>query len=265
MKDTATGRDLSAMADLVRAGYDDEPADGLPRAVTDGLRRLVSCDSVCFFPLDARHERCGGQGCLHEPDLTRAFWSHYWDCPPCSYPERSGDFRSVMKTSDFYSERQWRGSPMYSDYLCHFGVGHELIACLPAGPGRSMRLLLRREQGDFGERDRQVVTLLRPHLHEIYQDSQRRRAGAPRLTHRQWEVLRLVAAGLSNAGIAAQLGLSDGTVRKHLENIFERMGVSSRTAAVARAAAAVPPHNERTAVNSACGPGGRRADRPGHR
>jgi DNA-binding NarL/FixJ family response regulator len=79
------------------------------------------------------------------------------------------------------------------------------------------------------------VALLRPHLHAVYQDSQRRRASEPRLTTRQWELLRLVAAGHSNADIAGELFLSEHTVRKHLENIYERLGVSSRTAAIARA------------------------------
>lgn len=140
-----------------------------------------------------------------------------------------------MKTSDFYSDRQWRGSPIYAEYFRHFSVQHELISCLPAAPGKSIRLLLRRERGDFCERDRLVVTLLRSHLYSIYQDSRRRHAGTPKLTARQWELLGLVAAGYSNADIARLLCLSEGTVRKHLENIFRRLDVSSRTAAVARA------------------------------
>ena len=107
-------------------------------------------------------------------------------------------------------------------------------ACLPAPPGRSLRLLLRRASGGFSERDKLLIELLRPHLHAVYQDSQRRRASAPRLTPRQWELLRLVASGHSNADIAQQLFLSENTVRKHLENIYERLSVSSRTAAVAR-------------------------------
>ena len=124
---------------------------------------------------------------------------------------------------------------MYSDYLRHFGVEDEIVACLPAPPGRSLRLLLRRDSGGFSERDKLLIELLRPHLHAIYQDSQRRRAGSARLTARQWELLRLVAAGRSNADIAQQLFLSENTVRKHLENIYQRLSVSSRTAAVARA------------------------------
>jgi len=48
-------------------------------------------------------------------------------------------------------------------------------------------------------------------------------------------LLRLVAAGHTNSQIARRLGIAEGTVRTHLENIYERLHVSSRTAAVSRA------------------------------
>lgn len=88
---------------------------------------------------------------------------------------------------------------------------------------------------DFSERDRSVLTVLRPHLHRAHLDVERRRRGTPQLTQRQWEVLHLVAAGYTNAQIARRLGVSEGTVRIHLQNIYVRLQVSSRTAAVNRA------------------------------
>jgi DNA-binding CsgD family transcriptional regulator len=53
------------------------------------------------------------------------------------------------------------------------------------------------------------------------------------LTARELEVLRLVAAGKSNHAIAADLSVSDHTIRRHLQNIFRKLGVSSRAAATA--------------------------------
>ena len=53
------------------------------------------------------------------------------------------------------------------------------------------------------------------------------------LTTREVEVLRLVAAGSSNARIAADLVLSEKTVARHLSNIFGKLNVTSRTAAAA--------------------------------
>jgi DNA-binding NarL/FixJ family response regulator len=55
------------------------------------------------------------------------------------------------------------------------------------------------------------------------------------LTAREVEVLRLVAAGKTNHEIAAELFLSDHTVRRHLQNIFAKLDVSSRAAATASA------------------------------
>ena len=53
------------------------------------------------------------------------------------------------------------------------------------------------------------------------------------LTAREVEVLRLVAEGRTNREIAKALVLSDHTVRRHLQNIFNKIGVSSRAAATA--------------------------------
>jgi LuxR family maltose regulon positive regulatory protein len=55
------------------------------------------------------------------------------------------------------------------------------------------------------------------------------------LTERELELLRLVADGRSNQEIAQKLFLAVGTVKKHLNNIFGKLDVSSRTQAIARA------------------------------
>jgi len=53
------------------------------------------------------------------------------------------------------------------------------------------------------------------------------------LTPREAEVLRLVAAGKSNREIAADLVISEHTVARHLQNMFMKLGVSSRSGATA--------------------------------
>ena len=56
---------------------------------------------------------------------------------------------------------------------------------------------------------------------------------SPRLTPREREILDLVAEGRTNAEIAESLWLSRGTVRKHLDNVYAKLGVHTRTAAAA--------------------------------
>jgi len=54
------------------------------------------------------------------------------------------------------------------------------------------------------------------------------------LTVREMEVLHLLAVGLSNREIAGRLYLSEGTVKTHTHNLYGKLGVQSRTQAIAR-------------------------------
>ena len=238
-------RDLHTLLGIVADDRDDLPAAGLPDSLLSDLMTVVRGDVVAFSGLDsARQTYWFGQD-VPARDLSggvQGFWAHYWDCPFSSYPDRTGDLRSVTKVSDFYSARQWHSAAIYSDYFRAQEFEHQLALCLPisagsdAGPGRTIRLAFFRGPGrDFSERDRALLALLRPHLHRAYLDAERRRDPAAQLTPRQWELLHLVAAGHTNAQIARRLGISAGTVRIHLENIYQRLHVSSRTAAVTRA------------------------------
>lgn len=61
-----------------------------------------------------------------------------------------------------------------------------------------------------------------------------RGGGYDKLTSRQYDVLRLLAGGMSNKAIAYELGISDSTVKVHIRAIMERMGLANRTQAAAR-------------------------------
>ncbi|WP_328320689.1 response regulator transcription factor [Streptomyces sp. NBC_00388] len=65
----------------------------------------------------------------------------------------------------------------------------------------------------------------------------RMRAPGASLTRRELEVLQLVADGLSNQQISKELFLSQATVKSHLVHIYAKLGVDSRTSAVAAASA----------------------------
>jgi DNA-binding CsgD family transcriptional regulator len=249
---TASGRDLRTLAGIVSEDRGEPPAHGLAPSLLGDLFGLIRCDYLSFTGMDTVQQTDwfwqgapleSGDDCEETEEESAPFWQHYWHSTCCSYPDRTGDLRSITKISDFYSARQWHNTGMHRDYL---RIEHEIMVCLPAGPrcadpgrrvgGPSVRLLFFRESGpDFSERDRALLTVLRPHLHQAYLDAERRRRGTPQLTPRHWEVLHLVAAGHTNSQIARRLGVTEATVRKHLENIYTRLHVSSRTAAVTRA------------------------------
>jgi two-component system NarL family response regulator len=58
------------------------------------------------------------------------------------------------------------------------------------------------------------------------------RAASPTLTSREIQVLQLISEGLRNKEVGATLGIAEGTVQIHVKNIFSKLNVSDRTAAV---------------------------------
>jgi len=245
----ASDQDLCALAGIVSQDRPDVPAqEGLPPSLLADLMGQIRCDVISFEGFDSGRQETWFLQSIPErgdavaEDLDPVHWQHYWRCQPCSYPDRTGDLRSIVKITDFYSARQWHSIGTYCDIYRPQGFEHDLMLTLPAAPGpvvgggRTMRLFLFRGSGpDFSERDRALLALLRPHLHQAYLDAESRRHPVPRLTPRQRDLLQLVAAGHTNTQIARRLGISESTVRTHLENIYQRLQVSSRTAAVTRA------------------------------
>ena len=247
----ASDGDLRALAGIVSQDRADLPdGQGVPPSLLADVMGQIRCDQIAFLGFDSgqhafwfwQEDPLVDEGEDLHTALLQAYWQHYWDSRFCSYPGRTGDLRSVTRITDFYSARQWHSTGMYTDCVRLQGFEHCLMLCLPegprrtAGPGRHVRMYLNRGPGpDFSERDRAVLMLLRPHLDQAYLDAERRRHPIPQLTPRQTDLLRLLAVGHTNTQIARRLGISEGTVRTHLENIYARLGVSSRTAAVTRA------------------------------
>jgi DNA-binding CsgD family transcriptional regulator len=237
MRPRLSDGDLDSLVRITAPHPETDPDALLPWSLLEELRILIPCDAVSVYGHDAL-QRCSFamQELTELPESApeEVFWAHYRDCLDCSYPERTGDLASVTMFSDFYDDLTVLDSGMYQEFMAPSGVRHEIRLCLPAGPGRTLRLIFFRGPGpSFTERDRAILTLLRPHIGNAIRTSGRGSQGIDCLTPRQREVLRLVAEGHSNRQIARQLRLSEGTVHKHLEAIFERLGVSNRTAAAA--------------------------------
>jgi DNA-binding CsgD family transcriptional regulator len=145
--------------------------------------------------------------------------------------------------TDFVSLRAFRRSEFCS--LVHRPLGVEHMLWLYLDPGRTdARFEFDRADSDFGERDRKVLDLLLPHFRQLLRAATRRPAALGRpteLTPRELEVIVHVAAGRTNSEIGWLLGISPHTVRKHLENAYEKLGAHTRTGAVAAVFGQSPP------------------------
>ena len=121
----------------------------------------------------------------------------------------------------------------------------QLLRCVPATAelhGLEMPLtadgaavVLARGALPFNQHDHERLALLQPHLAFLYGQAARNAPSPPRiLTQRESEVMRWLSFGKTDTDIAAMLSISPRTVHKHLEHIYVKLGVETRTAAVMR-------------------------------
>ncbi|WP_371579070.1 response regulator transcription factor [Streptomyces sp. NBC_01314] len=245
-RQSLTERHLRAMRDVVEDARRDDgterSADAvLPPALLRGLYALVPCDQLAFSELDiptrrelAYQEEGLPDSCFAPDPGPDAYWQWRHAHPLCLHIERCQGNTPVLQLSDFVSPRELRRLPLYTEYLKP--IKASMAVALPTAPGRTRVFIFVRERArPFSEAERLTLELLRPHLDTLYREAARRRHGPTvRLTARELDVMRAVAGGLGNEAIARHLVVSPHTVRKHLENVFRKLGVDSRTAAVAR-------------------------------
>jgi DNA-binding CsgD family transcriptional regulator len=214
--------------------------------VLTGLRELIPCDDISFQLMDVAEQRLRllyvSDDGVHrkesvgmEDEFLQVFWREFWEEDGCAGPLLTGDYSTVIHQAEQWSARGYADTPLGSQFAA-LGVKDEVLVPMTPLGGTDRRLLLFRgaDSPDFSEREKAMLALARPHVAELHTRRDRELRGDPNLTPRQWEVLRRVATGASNTQIARALGLSEATVRKHLENVFVRLGVQSRTEAVAR-------------------------------
>ena len=218
----------------------DEP---FPPAFLAALRRLVPCDFVAFNELDRVGER--HLNYVEDPvDATDGieapitYWEARRDHPLCHFHESTGDW-GAYRLSDFVTMRDLRRRRIYDEWVRPTGQTHLITVGLDSPLEHTKVFLFNRPTGpDFDERDCLVLDVLRPYLTMRYRaacgsrDAPGEPGGCRDLTPREREILELVAEGKTNAQIAEQLWISGGTVRRHLENAYGKLGVHTRTAAV---------------------------------
>lgn len=218
------------------AAFDAALPFGLP--VLDQLSTLISVDvrvGYIEFNFETHAESYAVEQPLIEyaPEIDSLFHRYCQHIP--LRPKLVGGAETPLMVSDFLSQRALHRNPFYLEVMRPSGIEHELHVYLPAPSGTSRAFEFVRGPGrDFDERDRAVLTLLRPHLarlRRLWEKSVR----SDCLTAREREIVRLVATGLTNREIAEQLVISTGTVRTHLARVYEKLGVHTRTAAVAAA------------------------------
>jgi DNA-binding CsgD family transcriptional regulator len=244
-----TRPDYEAVWEFLLEVDDMAPEEPYPADLMVRLRSLVASEGVAYQELDVASRRFLTP--LDPDDDEELYWT-VGPCPITDYRVRTGDL-SAIRMSDVVGRLRYRESPFYREYFQPVGLDHVLDLGLSTDRQRyrSIVLIRGRDDADFSERDRAVLELLRPHLRarEARADLERRARNPDRttesdagekkssLTAREREILRLVREGKTNTEIAGELWVSPSTVKKHLENVYHKLGVASRAAAAMAAQA----------------------------
>jgi DNA-binding CsgD family transcriptional regulator len=232
--------DLHAVLEFVELAWARAGEQAFPLETLEALARVIPCDSVGYSDLDRLNRRTIEYVGADDAGDDALFWDIVGEHPLCRHQQAYADF-SATRLSDVISRRQLVGTRVYADWFRPDGVVAEMEVGIVRSRARTRNFVLSRTQGDFSARDVAVLALIAPHLARIHETTQLRHVAnlvepgnIGRLTTREAEVIELVAAGLTNAAIAERLWISPGTVKKHLDNVYAKLGVANRTAAVAQ-------------------------------
>ena len=242
---------VGEMADAVDDG------DGFARCGVERLARLAASELTTLSLCDLR---AGRRHVIGPPDSTIAgdarasFDRHFHEHPLVLYHTCEQGLH-VRRISDSVSFDAFQRSALYADYYRAIGIDHAVALPVQVSNGWLVGFVLNRRGRDFSAREVALLDQVRGAVGRLFrrthlleqvrqrwnQDSLERTAPPlPRLdalSAREHEVLRWVAAGKTDRDIATILAISHRTVHKHLQSVYAKFGVETRTAAVMRALA----------------------------
>ena len=244
----------SALQVLARIEAQAEDVASFARAAVLALNGYVASElttlSICDL-FTGHRQVVGLPGVRLGSDEIACFDRHFFEHPLVQHHGIEGGGQS-RRLSDLVSRHDFQRSALYGDYYQRIGLEYAIAVPLQRNARTLVSVVLNRRGLDFSERDRERLELLRSHLAFLYNHACRGTAaaaphdsalpppwlsdlGPPALTLREGEVMHWLACGKTDTDIAALLSISPRTVQKHLEHMYVKLGVETRTAAVMRA------------------------------
>ena len=210
------------------------------------LQRLVRSDLTTLSRCDlhsARRLVVGVPAGAVGADERAAFDRHFHEHPLVRYHAIDrGTF--AHRISDSLPQARLRETALYNDYYRRVGLSHALALPIRVDGRELVSFVLNRNGMDFDDRELALLDCLRRPLARLFERTQAAAAPSPPfdaahlarqgLTPRESEVMQWLAAGKTDKEVAALLRISPRTVHKHLQRIYAKLGVETRTAAVMR-------------------------------
>ena len=207
----------------------------LPRLVASELTTL----SVCNLDDGRRSVVSDVPGAIGAREV--ALFDRHFHQHPLVREHGRNPAAVTRRIEDLLPQSDFRRTPLFNDYYRPIRIDHAMAVPIHSDRRLLVSFVFNRRGRGFSEAERDSLELIRPHLGHLYRlCAALGRAGwAPaaawQLTPREQDVLRWLSAGKTDRDIGTILAISRRTVHKHLQRIYEKLGVETRTAAVARA------------------------------
>ena len=217
-----------------------------PRRVVDAIAAVIDVDFVSYNEVDAAH---GTSRFLLRPDIAEiptdsaayaAFVRRFGNHPiVAQHTSRSAPAQGGLAT--FVSRLRLLG--MVGNCCGEAELRLNLGLTVSKTASHLIGIAVNRSVRDFDDRDAACLEALRPHIVSAYKHARRfderlptaeqpgPGAGDPPLTRRESQVLYWVSMGKTNDEVGQIIGARPLTIKKHLEHIYDKLGVPNRTAA----------------------------------
>jgi DNA-binding CsgD family transcriptional regulator len=234
-----SSRDLHAALDALRSIAEGcgRPGEYARRGVA-ALSRLIGAElttlSVCDLDTSHRSVVSDAPGAISSRHIE--VFDRHFDQHPLVRDHGRNPHAVTRRISDLVAPRVFHATPLYNEYYRPIRIRYTMAVPIYVDRRMLVSFVLNRAQCPFSDRDRDLAEAIRPHLAQLYRlDGGALPAARAELTPREREVLEWLAAGKTNREIATIVGASPRTVEKHLERVYEKLGVETRTAAAMRA------------------------------
>ena len=221
------------------ASFAREGVSHLAALVASELTTLSVCD------LDSGHRSVVSDrpGAISRREIE--VFDHYFFEHPLVRDHGRNPHAVTRRIDDLVPPTEFERTPLFNDYYRSIRIDHAMAVPIHVDRKLLVSFVFNRSKNAFSDRDRACLELIRPLLGHLYRLTraleQARRAPAPDhcapdlpLTEREREVVHWLAGGKTDRDIGEILAISPRTVHKHLQRIYEKLGVETRTAAVMR-------------------------------
>ncbi len=266
--DAPSANDYAAILAMLESAASAPDRAAFGRSVCSALwEALAPCVSVAYTESSDDASRAAAVIWPEPPpgwfgEYQSVYEAHMTQNPVLTFAvEHGGELPAPTAWSDVDPTGAFSRTELYRQFYEPNGIRSQLSITVPVEHGGLAGVSINRDGAEFSDRERAMLAIASPllgwaHRHVIehaaplvrpagvefgetwtpaddHAAAMRERLTAAGLTSRQADVVLHLATGATNAQIARALGISGGTVRKHLENAYAALGVTNRVAAAA--------------------------------